>query len=133
MTKPRDFSLVDGKCTHAPRATTDKVRAHGWQWLSMQAGDTGGTEAGSMSFKVVTGWGKRSRVKGTSMVREAVGELLQQLDSPFAEPANNPGCLVAGGDAVRAWLRCVPWHADGGFAHLDTGTAGREARRLYAE
>jgi hypothetical protein len=85
----------------------------------MQEGDMASTGAASVSFKVVTGWGKRSRVKGTSMVREAVGELLQQLDSPFAEPANNPGCLVADGQAVRAWLRCVPRHADGGFAHLD--------------
>ena len=53
-------------------------------------------------IQLVTGWGKHSTVFGHSPVKERVKALLDSLDSPFAVPEHNIGCLVADrGKAVQ--------------------------------
>ncbi|KAG2321261.1 hypothetical protein Bca52824_014474 [Brassica carinata] len=53
---------------------------------------------------IVTGWGRRSRVTGTSMVRQAVEELLNVFGSPFFTESGNSGCFVGCGEALNRWL-----------------------------
>ncbi|ESQ34906.1 hypothetical protein EUTSA_v10009547mg [Eutrema salsugineum] len=53
---------------------------------------------------IVTGWGRRSRVTGTSMVRKAVEELLNIFGSPFFMENGNSGCFVGSGESLNKWL-----------------------------
>ncbi|VVA91822.1 unnamed protein product [Arabis nemorensis] len=53
---------------------------------------------------IVTGWGRRSRVTGTSMVRQAVEELLNMFGSPFFMENGNSGCFVGCGESLNKWL-----------------------------
>ncbi|CAA7013654.1 unnamed protein product [Microthlaspi erraticum] len=53
---------------------------------------------------IVTGWGRRSRVTGTSMVRQAVEELLNMFGSPFFTENGNSGCFVGCGESLNKWL-----------------------------
>ncbi|XP_010459537.1 PREDICTED: pentatricopeptide repeat-containing protein At1g18900 [Camelina sativa] len=53
---------------------------------------------------IVTGWGRRSRVTGTSMVRQAVEELLNIFGSPFFTESGNSGCFVGCGESLNKWL-----------------------------
>ncbi|XP_057474827.1 LOW QUALITY PROTEIN: pentatricopeptide repeat-containing protein At1g18900-like [Actinidia eriantha] len=53
---------------------------------------------------IVTGWGRRSRVTGASLVREAVDNLLQSFCSPFYTENNNTGCFVGYGEPLSRWL-----------------------------
>ncbi|CAH8381254.1 unnamed protein product [Eruca vesicaria subsp. sativa] len=53
---------------------------------------------------IVTGWGRRSRVTGTSMVRQAVEELLNMFGSPFYTESGNSGCFVGCGESLNRWL-----------------------------
>ncbi|CAN8239860.1 unnamed protein product [Cochlearia groenlandica] len=53
---------------------------------------------------IVTGWGRRSRVTGTSMVRQAVEELLNVFNFPFFTENGNSGCFVGCGDPLKKWL-----------------------------
>ncbi|CAH2036915.1 unnamed protein product [Thlaspi arvense] len=53
---------------------------------------------------IVTGWGRRSRVTGTSMVRQAVEELLNVFGSPFFTENGNSGCFVGCGEPLNRWL-----------------------------
>ncbi|CAN6879974.1 unnamed protein product, partial [Brassica oleracea] len=53
---------------------------------------------------IVTGWGRRSRVTGTSMVRQAVEELLNMFGSPFFTESGNSGCFVGCGESLNRWL-----------------------------
>jgi hypothetical protein len=61
-----------------------------------------GRDALPSKFSVVTGWGRHSKVKGNSDVKEAVVEHLKTHGSPFE--LTNPGLLEADGPAVQAWL-----------------------------
>lgn len=53
---------------------------------------------------IVTGWGRRSRVTGTSMVRQAVQELLDVFRFPFFSEGGNCGCFVGCGEPLTKWL-----------------------------
>ncbi|KAL1216716.1 Pentatricopeptide repeat-containing protein [Cardamine amara subsp. amara] len=53
---------------------------------------------------IVTGWGRRSRVTGTSMVRQAVEELLNIFNFPFFTENGNSGCFVGCGEPLKNWL-----------------------------
>nr|AYM00499.1 pentatricopeptide repeat protein [Salvia miltiorrhiza] len=53
---------------------------------------------------IVTGWGRRSRVTGTSMVRQAVQELLNMFRFPFFTENGNSGCFVGCGEPLNRWL-----------------------------
>ncbi|XP_050223559.1 pentatricopeptide repeat-containing protein At1g18900 [Mercurialis annua] len=53
---------------------------------------------------IVTGWGRRSRVTGTSMVRQAVQELLHIFSFPFFTENGNSGCFVGCGEPLNKWL-----------------------------
>jgi hypothetical protein len=70
-------------------------------------------EALPPSFEVVTGWGKHSRVKGTSDVKEAVVRVLAKMGSPFEPVEGNPGKFVASRAGVVSW-----------WARMHRGAAG---------
>lgn len=53
---------------------------------------------------IVTGWGRRSRVTGTSLVRQAVQDLLQMFSFPFFTENGNSGCFVGCGEPLNKWL-----------------------------
>ncbi|KAG0500728.1 hypothetical protein HPP92_000800 [Vanilla planifolia] len=52
---------------------------------------------------IITGWGRRSRITGSSMVRFAVEELLQLFQFPFTANTNS-GCFVGCGEPLNQWL-----------------------------
>lgn len=58
---------------------------------------------------IVTGWGRRSRVTGSSLVRQAVQELLDIFSFPFFTENGNSGCFVGCGEPLNRWLQqpCV--------------------------
>ncbi|KAL2340827.1 hypothetical protein Fmac_008767 [Flemingia macrophylla] len=53
---------------------------------------------------IVTGWGRRSRVTGSSLVRQAVHELLHVFSFPFFTENGNSGCFVGCGEPLSEWL-----------------------------
>ncbi|MQL97311.1 hypothetical protein Taro_030002 [Colocasia esculenta] len=53
---------------------------------------------------IITGWGRRSRVTGSSLVRQSVGELLHLFRFPFFAKNGNSGCFVGCGEALQNWL-----------------------------
>ncbi|KAI3454608.1 hypothetical protein Pfo_011271 [Paulownia fortunei] len=53
---------------------------------------------------IVTGWGRRSRVTGASLVRQAVQELLNMFRFPFFTENGNSGCFVGCGEPLNRWL-----------------------------
>ncbi|GFP97671.1 pentatricopeptide repeat-containing protein at1g74750 [Phtheirospermum japonicum] len=53
---------------------------------------------------IVTGWGRRSRVTGASMVRQSVQELLNMFSFPFFTENGNSGCFVGCGESLNRWL-----------------------------
>jgi pentatricopeptide repeat protein len=53
---------------------------------------------------IVTGWGRRSRVTGSSLVRQAVQELLNIFSFPFFTENGNSGCFVGCGEPLNKWL-----------------------------
>ncbi|KAH0454831.1 hypothetical protein IEQ34_016755 [Dendrobium chrysotoxum] len=62
-------------------------------------------EAGVKPWRIdiITGWGRRSRVTGSSLVRQAVEELLYLFQFPFSANSNN-GCFVGCGEPLNQWL-----------------------------
>lgn len=59
---------------------------------------------GPIRIDIVTGWGRRSRVTGTSLVRQSVKELLHFFEFPFSTESGNSGCFVGCGDSLNRWL-----------------------------
>ncbi|XP_058097197.1 pentatricopeptide repeat-containing protein At1g18900-like [Magnolia sinica] len=59
---------------------------------------------GPNRIDIVTGWGRRSRVTGSSMVRQSVQELLHLFGFPFFTENGNSGCFVGCGDSLSRWL-----------------------------
>uniref|UniRef100_A0A2N9H3Y3 Smr domain-containing protein n=1 Tax=Fagus sylvatica TaxID=28930 RepID=A0A2N9H3Y3_FAGSY len=59
---------------------------------------------GPHRIDIVTGWGRRSRVTGTSLVRQAVQELLNIFSFPFFTENGNSGCFVGCGEPLNRWL-----------------------------
>ncbi|CAK8565335.1 unnamed protein product [Lathyrus sativus] len=53
---------------------------------------------------IVTGWGRRSRVTGSSLVRQSVHELLHVFSFPFFTENGNSGCFVGCGEPLSQWL-----------------------------
>ncbi|KAI4343825.1 hypothetical protein L6164_011130 [Bauhinia variegata] len=53
---------------------------------------------------IVTGWGRRSRVTGSSLVRQSVQELLNIFSFPFFTENGNSGCFVGCGEPLSKWL-----------------------------
>ncbi|KAL2515950.1 Pentatricopeptide repeat-containing protein [Forsythia ovata] len=53
---------------------------------------------------IVTGWGRRSRVTGSSLVRQSVQELLNVFRFPFFTENGNSGCFVGCGEPLNRWL-----------------------------
>ncbi|KAE8693906.1 Pentatricopeptide repeat-containing protein [Hibiscus syriacus] len=53
---------------------------------------------------IVTGWGRRSRVTGSSLVRQAVQDLLNIFSFPFFTENGNSGCFVGSGEPLNRWL-----------------------------
>ncbi|XP_057519821.1 pentatricopeptide repeat-containing protein At1g18900-like [Amaranthus tricolor] len=64
---------------------------------------------GPTRIDIVTGWGRRSRVTGASLVRQAVQELLDIFSFPFFTENGNSGCFVGCGESLNRWLQhpCV--------------------------
>lgn len=58
---------------------------------------------GPRRIDIITGWGRRSRVTGASLVRQSVEELLHLFRFPFTENGNS-GCFVGCGEALKSWL-----------------------------
>ncbi|GAB4845561.1 hypothetical protein Ancab_038966 [Ancistrocladus abbreviatus] len=59
---------------------------------------------GPARIDIVTGWGRRSRVTGSSLVRQAVQELLHIFSFPFFTENGNSGCFVGCGEPLSRWL-----------------------------
>ncbi|KAL9227394.1 hypothetical protein vseg_003085 [Gypsophila vaccaria] len=59
---------------------------------------------GPSRIDIVTGWGRRSRVTGSSLVRQAVQELLNLFSFPFFTENGNSGCFVGCGEPLNRWL-----------------------------
>ncbi|KAH7442674.1 hypothetical protein KP509_03G098600 [Ceratopteris richardii] len=53
---------------------------------------------------IITGWGRRSRVTGSSLVKQAVEEILKAVSSPFRLESGNIGCFVGIGQPLVDWL-----------------------------
>jgi len=53
---------------------------------------------------IVTGWGRRSRVTGSSLVRQSVQKLLNLFEFPFFTTRGNTGCFVGCGEPLNKWL-----------------------------
>eukprot|EP00250_Pteridium_aquilinum_P019298 c24382_g1_i2 orf=303-3173(+) len=53
---------------------------------------------------IITGWGRRSRVTGSSLVKQAVEETLKAVSSPFRVESGNLGCFVGIGQPLADWL-----------------------------
>ncbi|KAK4799651.1 hypothetical protein SAY86_025016 [Trapa natans] len=64
---------------------------------------------GPVRIDIITGWGRRSRVTGTSLVRQSVQELLNIFSFPFFVENGNTGCFVGYGEPLNRWLHqsCV--------------------------
>lgn len=60
--------------------------------------------AGPIRIDIVTGWGRRSRVTGSSLVRQSVKELLHFFEFPLSTDRGNSGCFVGQGDPLNRWL-----------------------------
>ncbi|KMZ74368.1 putative Pentatricopeptide repeat-containing protein [Zostera marina] len=53
---------------------------------------------------IITGWGRRSKVTGSSLVRQAVSDLLRVFKSPFYTQGRNSGCFIGCGCPLQTWL-----------------------------
>ncbi|XP_072956761.1 pentatricopeptide repeat-containing protein At1g74750-like [Typha angustifolia] len=59
---------------------------------------------GPQRIDIITGWGRRSRVTGSSLVRRSVQELLDLFRFPFFTENGNTGCFVGCGESLNRWL-----------------------------
>ncbi|WOL15239.1 hypothetical protein Cni_G24020 [Canna indica] len=53
---------------------------------------------------IITGWGRRSRITGSSLVRQSVQDLLHLVKFPFTTESCNSGCFVGYGESLSRWL-----------------------------
>lgn len=56
---------------------------------------------------IVTGWGKHSEIRGKSLTKLIVRDLLESVGSPFRVDSQNKGRLLAKPHAVAAWFSCL--------------------------
>ncbi|KAL6622332.1 hypothetical protein ACP70R_032211 [Stipagrostis hirtigluma subsp. patula] len=59
---------------------------------------------GPERIDIVTGWGRRSRVTGSSLVRQSIQKLLNLFEFPFFTARGNTGCFVGCGEPLNRWL-----------------------------
>lgn len=57
---------------------------------------------------IITGWGRRSRVMGSSLVKQSVEQVLHIFRSPFFLESGNSGCFVGLGRPLIEWLHVSP-------------------------
>uniref|UniRef100_A0A0D6R6M9 Smr domain-containing protein n=1 Tax=Araucaria cunninghamii TaxID=56994 RepID=A0A0D6R6M9_ARACU len=57
---------------------------------------------------IITGWGRRSRVMGSSLVKQSVEHVLNIFGSPFSVENGNSGCFVGFGKPLIEWLHESP-------------------------
>ncbi|XP_057848946.2 pentatricopeptide repeat-containing protein At1g18900 [Cryptomeria japonica] len=57
---------------------------------------------------IITGWGRRSRVMGSSLVKQSVEHVLNIFGSPFSVENGNSGCFVGLGKPLIEWLQESP-------------------------
>jgi hypothetical protein len=57
------------------------------------------------TIDIVTGWGRRSRVTTSSLVRQSIQKLLNLFESPFFTTRRNTGCFVGCGEPLNKWLQ----------------------------
>ncbi|XP_042416551.1 pentatricopeptide repeat-containing protein At1g74750-like isoform X2 [Zingiber officinale] len=55
-------------------------------------------------LEIITGWGRRSRVTGSSLVKHSVQELLNAFNFPFFTEDRNSGCFIGQGEFLNRWL-----------------------------
>ena len=60
---------------------------------------------GPETIDIVTGWGRRSRVTTSSLVRQSIQKLLNLFESPFFTTRRNTGCFVGCGEPLNKWLQ----------------------------
>ncbi|KAJ6809912.1 pentatricopeptide repeat-containing protein-like [Iris pallida] len=70
-------------------------------WFQRQMLESG---TGPRRIDIITGWGRRSRVTGSSLVRQSVQELLHLFGFPFFTENGNSGCFVGCGEPLNRWL-----------------------------
>ncbi|CAN6902696.1 unnamed protein product [Brassica oleracea] len=97
--KSRSYWLINLHVMSEGTAVTALSRTLAWFRKQMLV-----SGCGPARIDIVTGWGRRSRVTGTSMVRQAVEELLNVFGSPFFTESGNSGCFVGCGEALNRWL-----------------------------
>lgn len=59
---------------------------------------------GPFRIDIVTGWGRRSRITGSSSVRQSIKDLLNAFQFPFFTENGNSGCFVGCGEPLNNWL-----------------------------
>ncbi|KAG2319733.1 hypothetical protein Bca52824_012946 [Brassica carinata] len=97
--KSSSYWLINLHVMSEGTAVTALSRTLAWFRKQMLA-----SGCGPARIDIVTGWGRRSRVTGTSMVRQAVEELLNIFGSPFCTESGNSGCFVGCGESLNRWL-----------------------------
>ncbi|CAN7035074.1 unnamed protein product [Brassica rapa subsp. trilocularis] len=97
--KSRSYWLINLHVMSEGTAVTALARTLAWFRKQMLV-----SGCGPARIDIVTGWGRRSRVTGSSMVRQAVEELLSIFGSPFYTESGNSGCFVGCGEALNRWL-----------------------------
>ncbi|KAJ1691726.1 hypothetical protein LUZ63_015881 [Rhynchospora breviuscula] len=61
--------------------------------------------SGPQRIDIVTGWGRRSRITGASLVRQSIENLLNIFAFPFLAANSNTGCFVGCGEPLNRWLQ----------------------------
>lgn len=97
--KSSSYWLINLHVMSEGTAVTALSRTLAWFRREMLASGIGPTR-----IDIITGWGRRSRVTGTSLVRQAVQELLNIFSFPFFIENGNSGCFVGCGEPLKRWL-----------------------------
>jgi hypothetical protein len=56
-------------------------------------------------YSILTGWGKHSKIAGTSTLRHVIEALLNSIGAPFQVERFNIGRFVSPSAVVAAWLK----------------------------
>ncbi|RWW77130.1 hypothetical protein BHE74_00014735 [Ensete ventricosum] len=97
--KRKCYWLINLHVMSEGTAVTALSRTLAWFHRQMLTSGTGPTR-----IDIVTGWGRRSRITGSSLVRQAVQELLHLFNFPFFTESGNSGCFVGHGESLSRWL-----------------------------
>lgn len=97
--KSSSYWLINLHVMSEGTAVTALSRTLAWFQRQMLA-----SGSGPRRIDIITGWGRRSRVTGASLVRQSVEELLHAFRFPFFTEHGNSGCFVGCGHALNQWL-----------------------------